>query len=95
MQETISGRVTSFRSLGKISFGKIVTSNERLQFVLKKGVTNDDIFSRHKKNTNIGDIITVGGYYDVTQTGERSLLLQKHMNYIESLCIHFPTSGRG
>ncbi len=71
----IAGRVTAFRSLGRIAFGVLRDASGTIQFVLQEGETPDKTREFARKYLDIGDFLGVEGKIMRTARGELSILV--------------------
>ena len=73
----ISGRLITFRDLGKIAFGVLQDATGKVQIVLQDGETPDKMFDFFKKYIDTGDFLGIEGTMFRTKRGELSVLLKK------------------
>ncbi len=72
-KHALAGRLMSLRVMGKLAFGHIKETLEKVQVVFSKDFMGEE-FDSVKKNFDAGDIVWVKGEAYVTRTGELSLL---------------------
>jgi len=74
---TVSGRIVSYRGMGKSTFIHIQESNYKIQAYLQKQNLKNDMFNKLVKNLDIGDIVGVEGEPFITRTGEYTIRVSK------------------
>jgi lysyl-tRNA synthetase, class II len=82
---SLSGRILSFRLMGKAAFCNIQDREGRVQLYVKRDDIGEDAF-REFKTYDLGDIVEVSGYCFVTKTGEPSLHVEKIRLVVK--CLH-------
>ena len=72
MNVSISGRIVSFRKMGKSSFIHIQDESRKLQVYAKNDILPDGIYDNIVRNLDLGDIIGISGDLFITKMGELS-----------------------
>ena len=75
-KETLTGRITAFRTSGAITFGTIDDGTASFQIVFKKDSLSLDTFNTFNELVDLGDFIAVSGESFTTQRGTASLLVE-------------------
>jgi len=70
---SISGRIVSFRKMGKASFIHIQDETGKLQAYLKNDILPDGIYDNIVRNLDLGDIIGLKGILFITKMGELTI----------------------
>ena len=70
-----AGRLTLFRSMGKIAFGKLYDFAGEIQICVKKIEEAPELFPNFIEQISIGDFIGVEGEMFITKTGELTIRL--------------------
>jgi lysyl-tRNA synthetase class 2 len=70
---TLTGRVVSFREMGKATFAHIEDGSGRLQLYVRALFVGDDAYERFTHLVDLGDFIQASGHLFRTRTGEVSL----------------------
>jgi len=73
----IAGRLMIKRDMGKIAFGTLQDGMGRIQVLLRKGDTPENVMKFMKKYVDTGDFIGLEGFILKTQRGELSVLVKK------------------
>lgn len=71
---SVAGRVMAIRGQGAILFAVIFDGTEKIQAIIKKDETGEEIFSLFMDTVDIGDFISVTGKALTSQRGEQSVL---------------------
>ena len=74
---TVSGRIVSYRGMGKSTFIHIQESDHKIQAYLQRQNLKNDMFDKLVKNLDIGDIVGVEGEPFTTRTGEYTIRVSK------------------
>ncbi len=69
---TVAGRLTSFRTKGKVTFADVRDETDRIQLYIRKDDVGEEGFAQFNDLDN-SDIVGVTGFPFVTKTGEKSL----------------------
>jgi len=72
-----AGRLMTKRDLGKIAFAKLQDEHGKIQIVLQKGQTPDNVFNLFKRYLDTGDFTGIEGKIIKTKTKEISILVKK------------------
>jgi lysyl-tRNA synthetase, class II len=72
-----AGRLTAFRDLGKIAFGKLTDGTGSVQIILQGPDTPEETRKFFKKYIDSGDFIGVEGPLTITKRGELSVIVKK------------------
>ena len=67
---SISGRIVSFRKMGKASFIHIQEESSKLQVYAKSDILPDTIYDNIVRNLDLGDIVGISGDLFITKMGE-------------------------
>jgi len=70
---SISGRIVSFRKMGKASFIHIQDESSKLQAYAKNDILPDGIYDNIVRNLDLGDIIGISGNLFITKMGELTI----------------------
>ena len=70
---SISGRIVSFRKMGKASFIHIQDESSKLQAYAKNDILPDGIYDNIIRNLDLGDIIGISGDLFITKMGELTI----------------------
>jgi len=70
---SISGRIISFRKMGKASFIHIQDESSKLQAYAKNDILPDGIYDNIVRNLDLGDIIGISGDLFITKMGELTI----------------------
>jgi len=70
---SISGRIVSFRKMGKASFIHIQDESSKLQAYAKNDILPDGIYDNIVRNLDLGDIIGISGDLFITKMGELTI----------------------
>jgi len=70
---SISGRIVSFRKMGKASFIHIQDESSKLQAYAKNDILPDRIYDNIVRNLDLGDIIGISGDLFITKMGELTI----------------------
>ena len=73
VEAAVAGRLTSFRSMGKSSFGHIEDGAGRLQLYWRVNDVGQASYDTLLRNTDLGDFVQAEGFMFRTKTGEVSL----------------------
>ena len=88
---SISGRIVSFRKMGKASFIHIQEESSKLQLYAKSDILPDTIYDNIVRNLDLGDIIGISGDLFITKMGELTVkttgleLLSKNIRPLPNL----------
>ena len=74
---SLAGRITFMRKMGKLSFIKIQDLEGSMQLEIKVDVVGEDNYQFFKKQIDSGDFIGATGEIFTTQTGEKTLRVEK------------------
>ncbi len=67
---SISGRIVSFRKMGKVSFIHIQDESSKLQVYAKSDILPEGIYDNVVRNLDLGDILGISGNLFITKMGE-------------------------
>ncbi|MCB0014125.1 MAG: lysine--tRNA ligase, partial [Anaerolineales bacterium] len=70
---TVTGRLVSFRDMGKSVFGHIEDGTGRIQLFARREEVGEEAHLQLRKLTDLGDFVEVTGYLVRTRTGEISV----------------------
>src|SRR3989344_5148530 len=70
---TITGRIRSIRTHGKLTFGNLEDSSDSIQFMLRSETLGEQMFGDFRNFFDIGDFIEVTGFLELSKTGEKTL----------------------
>jgi lysyl-tRNA synthetase class 2 len=70
---TLTGRVRSIRTHGKLTFGNLEDGSSSIQFMLRADALGEEIFNNFKDLFDIGDFIQINGVLNLSKTGEKTL----------------------
>ena len=73
----IAGRIVFMRKMGKLSFVKIRDIEGNMQLEIKIDIVGEEAYEFFKKQIDTGDFIGAEGEIFTTQTGEKTLRVQK------------------
>ena len=73
---SIAGRIMSKRRMGKVGFCHVMDMDGQIQIFVKKDTVGEEEYERFKK-LDIGDIVGAEGEVFTTQTGEKSVRVEK------------------
>jgi lysyl-tRNA synthetase class 2 len=73
VEAAVAGRLTSFRSMGKSSFGHIEDGAGRLQLYWRVNDVGQASYDQLLRDTDLGDFVQAEGFMFRTKTGEVSL----------------------
>tara|TARA_B110000467_G_scaffold43879_1_gene40241 strand:- start:159 stop:1649 length:1491 start_codon:yes stop_codon:yes gene_type:complete len=88
---SISGRIVSFRKMGKASFIHIQEESSKLQVYAKSDILPDTIYDNIVRNLDLGDIVGISGDLFITKMGELTVkttgleLLSKNIRPLPNL----------
>ena len=88
---SISGRIVSFRKMGKASFIHIQEESSKLQVYAKSDILPDTIYDNIVRNLDLGDIVGISGDLFITKMGELTIkttrleLLSKNIRPLPNL----------
>jgi len=85
IQATLTGRIRSLRSMGKISFTHIEDASGSVQLFLRINDIGEENFKQFKEFFNIGDYIQASGEMFRTRTGEISLRVSSYKMLAKSI----------
>jgi len=74
----IAGRIVFMRKMGKLSFVKIRNIESDMQLEFKIDIVGEENYKFFKTNIDTGDFIGAEGEIFTTQTGEKTLRVQKY-----------------
>ena len=74
---SLAGRITFMRKMGKLSFIKIQDLEGSMQLEIKVDVVGEENYQFFKKQIDSGDFIGATGEIFTTQTGEKTLRVEK------------------
>lgn len=74
----VAGRVMSKRKMGKISFMDLRDIEGRIQLCIKKDEIGEALYKQIHETVDVGDFIGVEGETFLTQTGEKTIRVQKY-----------------
>lgn len=74
----VAGRVMSKRKMGKISFMDLRDIEGRIQLCIKKDEVGEELYKQIHETVDVGDFIGVEGETFLTQTGEKTIRVQKY-----------------
>ena len=80
----IAGRIMSKRRMGKIGFMHIQDKDGKIQVVVKKQVVGEEVYELFKQS-DVGDIIGIGGTVIKTQAGELSVEVHEYTHLVKAL----------
>ena len=90
---SIAGRVMSKRRMGKVGFCHVMDMDGQIQIFVKKDTVGEEEYERFKK-LDIGDIVGVEGEVFTTQTGEKSVRVEK-MTLLSKSLLPLPEKFHG
>src|SRR3989338_8024814 len=70
---TITGRIRSILTHGKLTFGNLEDSSDSIQFMLRSETLGEQMFGDFRNFFDIGDFIEVTGLLELSKTGEKTL----------------------
>ena len=73
---SVAGRIMSKRRMGKVGFCHLMDMDGQIQIFIKKDTVGEEEYERFKK-LDIGDIVGAEGEVFTTQTGEKSVRVEK------------------
>ena len=74
---TVTGRLRSIRTMGKISFADIEDGTGTIQLFLRLDELDDEVYAAFKDNFDLGDFVEAHGPLMRTRTGEISVLTEQ------------------
>lgn len=74
---TVTGRLRSIRSMGKITFADIEDGTDEIQLFLRSDELDDDVYEAFVEGFDLGDFVEAEGPLMRTRTGEISVLPQR------------------
>lgn len=90
---SIAGRIMSKRRMGKVGFCHVMDMDGQIQIFVKKDTVGEEEYERFKK-LDIGDIVGVEGEVFTTQTGEKSVRVEK-MTLLSKSLLPLPEKFHG
>lgn len=90
---SIAGRVMSKRRMGKVGFCHVMDIDGQIQIFVKKDTVGEEDYERFKK-LDIGDIVGAEGEVFTTQTGEKSVRVEK-MTLLSKSLLPLPEKFHG
>lgn len=90
---SIAGRVMSKRRMGKVGFCHVMDMDGQIQIFVKKDTVGEEEYERFKK-LDIGDIVGAEGEVFTTQTGEKSVRVEK-MTLLSKSLLPLPEKFHG
>lgn len=90
---SIAGRIMSKRRMGKIGFCHVMDMDGQIQIFVKKDTVGEEEYERFKK-LDIGDIVGAEGEVFTTQTGEKSVRVEK-MTLLSKSLLPLPEKFHG
>lgn len=75
----LCGRLTGFRSHGKISFGDLMDFSGKIQLCLAHQVVGEKVYEDFAKKIDVADFIGVFGELTKTRTGQITLIVKKYI----------------
>lgn len=81
VEVTVAGRIMTRRIMGKVSFVTLQDMGGRIQLYVTLDALSSDVYNKHFKKWNLGDIIGARGKLFKTKTGELSV----HCNEVRLL----------
>ena len=73
---SVAGRITAHRDMGKSIFGRLADLSGRAQVYFKKDALGEDAFALVKRDTHVGDFVSVSGPVFRTKTGEPTVAVE-------------------
>lgn len=90
---SIAGRIMSKRRMGKVGFCHVMDMDGQIQIFVKKDTVGEEEYERFKK-LDIGDIVGAEGEVFTTQTGEKSVRVEK-MTLLSKSLLPLPEKFHG
>lgn len=90
---SIAGRIMSKRRMGKVGFCHVMDIDGQIQIFVKKDTVGEEEYERFKK-LDIGDIVGAEGEVFTTQTGEKSVRVEK-MTLLSKSLLPLPEKFHG
>jgi len=92
----IVGRVLSYRKQGGIAFGQICDdSDTKIQFAFNKKMISENNFKEWSSIPRIGDIVGIEGEMWTSQTGVRTVLVNRNCQLLQKTHVGFPDKWNG
>src|SRR5258706_6640046 len=73
IEATVTGRIRSIRTKGKVSFADIEDGTSKLQLFLRQDAVGEETYELFKRDLDLGDFVEASGTMVRTKTGEISV----------------------
>ena len=84
-QITLTGRVRSIRTHGKLTFGNIEDGSGTIQFLLREDVLGEKTFKAFSELLDMGDFLQISGTLALSKTNEKTLEAKSYKLLAKSL----------